>query len=204
VGRRKLRVKTPRRLVEPLTADQVRHFLGRLRRYRDLAIVQLLLFCGLRSDEVLRLELDDLLFDEQRVRVRGKGDRERVVPLSDSLAVLLRDYVRFERPTCCRTGHVFVVLQGRRRGQSMTAAGLRSLFRRRRRRPELAHANPHRFRHTFGADMARAGVRLPMRQKMMGHVAPSTTLQYINLSLEDLAAEYRRAVAEIKKRYESS
>ena len=200
--RLKLRVKSPRRLVEPLNPNEVRLFLRQLRRYRDLALVQLLLFCGLRSDEVLRLELEDILFHDRRLRVRGKGDRERAVPLPEILESLLRDYLRFERPTRCRTERAFVVLQGPRRGHPMTAAGLRSLFRRRRKRRELARANPHRFRHTFGADMARAGVRLPMLQRMMGHVQASTTLQYINLSLDDLAAEYSRAVAEIKKRYE--
>jgi site-specific recombinase XerD len=203
-GRLKLRVKTPRKLIEPLTPDEVRMFLGRLRRYRDLALVHLLLLCGLRSDEVIRLELDDLLFGDRRLRVRGKGERERAVPLPEMLESLLRDYLRFERPARCRTARVFVVLQGRRRGQPMTAAGLRSLFRRRRKQRELARANPHRWRHTFGADMARAGVRLPMLQRMMGHVQPHTTLQYINLSLDDLAAEYNRAIAEIKKRYEPS
>lgn len=196
-----LHVKVPHRLVEPLRPDEVRRFLAQLRRYRDLVLVQLLLFCGLRSDEALRLEVGDIQFHESRLRIHGKGNRERAVPLPDLLASLLRDYLRFERPTTSPTQRLFVVMQGPRRGQPMTAAGLRSLFRRRRRHNELARANPHRFRHTFGADMARAGVRLPMLQRMMGHVHPTTTLQYINLSLEDLAAEYSRAIAAIKQRY---
>ena len=200
--RLQLRVKVPHRLVEPLRPDEVRLFLGQLRRYRDLALVQLLLFCGLRSDEVLRLEVEDVQFHDRRLRIHGKGDRERAVPLPDLLAALLRDYLRLERPTTSPATRLFIVMQGPRRGQPMTAAGLRSLFRRRRRNNELARANPHRFRHTFGADMARAGVRLPMLQRMMGHVQPTTTLRYINLSLEDLATEYSRAIAEIKQRYE--
>ena len=85
----------------------------------------------------------------------------------------------------------------------MTPAGLRSLFRQRRRRPTLAIANPHRFRHTFGTDMARAGVRLPILQRMMGHADLKTTLQYIELSLVDVADEYRRALALITARYKS-
>jgi site-specific recombinase XerD len=202
--RPQLRVKVPYRLVEPLRPEEVRQFLAQLRRYRDLALVQLLLFCGLRSDEALRLDLEDVQFHERSLRLHGKGNRERAVPLPDLLASLLRDYLRFERPTTSPTQRLFVVMQGPRRGQPMTAAGLRSLFRRRRRRHELARANPHRFRHTFGADMARAGVRLPMLQRMMGHVQPTTTLRYINLSLEDLAAEYSRAIEQIKQRYEPS
>ena len=77
----KLRVKVPRRIVEPLTATEVRHFLRTLRRYRDLAIVHLMLLCGLRSAEVLGVQLTDLLADDQQLRVRGKGNRERVLPL---------------------------------------------------------------------------------------------------------------------------
>lgn len=83
----------------------------------------------------------------------------------------------------------------------MTPAGLRSLFRHRRRRRVLAIANPHRFRHTFGADMARAGVRLPILQQMMGHADLKTTLQYVRLSMADVADEFRRALKKIASRY---
>jgi site-specific recombinase XerD len=200
---RKLRVKTPRRLVEPLTREQVRLFLRSLRRYRDVALVHLMLLCGLRSREVLSLELNDINFDENRLRISGKGNKERLLPLPDILLQSLSDYIRLERPSRCYRLELFVVLQGKRRGHPMTLAGLRSLFRHRRINPVIATANPHRFRHTFGADMARSGVRLPILQKMMGHAHGTTTLQYINLSMADIADEYKRAVKEIKKRYET-
>ncbi len=85
----------------------------------------------------------------------------------------------------------------------MSAAGLRSLFRHRRRsQPAIANANAHNFRHTFGADMARCGVRLPVLQRMMGHVRAATTLQYINLSMADIAAEFDRTIAQLQRRYD--
>ena len=83
----------------------------------------------------------------------------------------------------------------------MTSSGLRSLFRYRRRDEEIENANPHRLRHTFGTDMARAGVRLHILQKMMGHEDSKTTLIYINLSMADIAAEFQRAAKEIHNRY---
>lgn len=196
----KLRVKAPRRIVEPLTATEVRHFLRTLRRYRDLAIVHLMLLCGLRSAEVLQVQLSDILADDKQLRVRGKGNRERVLPLPPVVARSISDYVRWER-RAERTARLFVILQGPRRGAPMTLAGLRSLFRHRRRDHVVARANPHRFRHTFGADMARAGVRLPILQRLMGHVDESTTLRYIELSMADIADEYRRATDEIQRRY---
>jgi site-specific recombinase XerD len=87
------------------------------------------------------------------------------------------------------------------RGRGMTPDGLRRLFRYRRQSPELKRANAHRFRHTFGTDMARAGVRLPVLKELMGHAEHETTLRYINLSMADIADEYHRALAEIQKRY---
>jgi site-specific recombinase XerD len=138
------------------------------------------------------------------VRVRGKGDKERMLPLPELLVETLRAYLRLERPRRCGCEQLFVVLQGSRRGQPMTLAGLRSLFRHRRIQAAIANANPHRFRHTFGADMARAGVRLAVLQKMMGHDDAATTLQYINLSMADVAAEFRRAMTEVQRRYDES
>jgi site-specific recombinase XerD len=197
-----LRVRVPRRVVEPLSGAEVRQFLRTLRRYRDLAIVHLLLLCGLRSGEALQLQLGDVLVEDGQLRIHGKGNRERVLPLPQIVARSIADYVRWERPTRGASPRLFVVLQGPRRGSPMTLAGLRSLFRHRRRDHAVARANPHRFRHTFGADMARCGVRLPILQRMMGHADGTTTLRYIQLSMADIADEYRRAVEELQRRYQ--
>lgn len=197
-----LRVKVPRTLVEPLRRDQVRQFLLGLRRYRDLAIVYLMLLCGLRSLEVLLLQIGDVSFDELRLRVRGKGGKERALPLPELLRRLLMRYLELERPEAIDESRpLFVVLKGKHRGQPMTTDGLRSLFRYRRLDAALSNANAHRFRHTFGADMARAGVRLPILQRMMGHAHAETTLQYINLAMTDIASEYKRASSVIQRRY---
>ena len=197
-----LRVKEPKRLVTPLSPEQVRQLLRGLRRYRDIAIVHLMLLCGLRSREVLKLGRQDVSLLERRVRVLGKGSKERVVPLAELAADSLEQYLTHERPRDCASDALFVCLQGKRRGLAMTPAGLRSLFRHRRREPELKTANPHRLRHTFGADMARSGVSLPVIQKLMGHANPEMSLQYINLSLADIAEAYRSATARIQKSYE--
>jgi site-specific recombinase XerD len=197
----KLRVKVAHRVVEPLSGTEVRQFLRTLQRYRDLAIVHLMLLCGLRSAEALQLQLGDVLVEDKQLRIRGKGNRERILPLPQVVAQSIADYVRWERPTRGASARLFVVLQGPRRGAPMTLAGLRSLFRHRRRDHAVARANPHRFRHTFGADMARSGVRLPILQRMMGHADGTTTLRYIRLSMADIADEYQRAVKELQRRY---
>jgi integrase len=160
-----------------------------------------MLLCGLRSREVLALEIGDVDYSESRLRVSGKGGKQRVLPLPSLLLNYIRDYLRLERPSVCLTRRLFVALQGKRRGFAMTPDGIRSLFRHRRRDRNIENANPHRLRHTFGADMARAGVRLPVLQRMMGHEDSKMTLHYINLSMSDVADEFQRAAAEIHRRY---
>jgi site-specific recombinase XerD len=205
VGRwkkRPLRVKMPKPLIRPLEKHEVNHFFKTIRRYRDAAMVYLMLFCGLRSQEVLTLRLCDLFFDEGSLRVLGKGNKERMLPLPDLLKDVIARYLQFERPSICTSPHLFVVLQGNRRGRPMTAEGLRSLFRSRRRRRGLESANPHRFRHTFGTDMARQGVKVPVLKALMGHTDIETTMLYIHLSMADVTQEYHRALTEIRSRYD--
>ena len=91
---------------------------------------------------------------------------------------------------------MFVCLKGRARGSRITAAGLRSLFRHHRRATGVAHANPHRFRHTFATDMIRAGISLPALMHLMGHAQIQTTLVYVQLTPQDIFQQYTRAVAQ--------
>jgi integrase/recombinase XerD len=76
----------------------------------------------------------------------------------------------------------------------MTLAGLRSLFRHHRVRSRVLQANPHRFRHTFGADMVRAGISLPALQQLMGHAQIRPTMLYVQIAPQDVWCEYARAV----------
>ena len=199
--RQHLRVKEPRTVVEPLTVEQVNELLTNLHRYRDLGIAYLMLLCGLRSQEVLNLRIADVDLEDRRLRVRGKGGKERAVPAPPLFLTVLAKYSRLERPVS-ESLHVFLVMQGPKKGEPMTRAGLRKVFRTRRQRSQLANANPHRLRHTFGTDMARSGVRLPILQRMMGHAFAETTLQYVNVSMVDVAAEFQRALTKLEHRYE--
>jgi integrase/recombinase XerD len=141
-----LRLRVPPRVIEPLSVEQVQRFWRSFRTARDIAIVGLLLLNGLRSCEVLALELEDLLLSEAQMRVRGKGAKVRMMPLPPETIHLLDCYLKTERPLT-NTARVFVSLKGKARGQPMTKPGLRSLFRHHRALTAIGKANPHRFRH---------------------------------------------------------
>jgi integrase len=191
----RLRVKEPKRNIVPLSIDEVARFWSSFHTTRDLAIVGLMLLQGLRSAEVLALNPDDVLLSEGQLRVRGKGNKLRFLPLAPETVQLLEHYMRLERPHPCSAA-LFVSLKGLARGQRMTPAGLRSLFRHHRRTTGIKLANPHRFRHTFASDMLRAGVSLPALMRLMGHSDIQTTLLYVQVTPQDVYLEYARAVAQ--------
>jgi integrase/recombinase XerD len=191
----RLRVKVPKRSIVPLSVDEVARFWASFRTARDLAIVGLMLLQGLRSAEVLDLNRDDILLSESQLRVRGKGNKLRFLPLAPETIQLLDHYLRLERPDPC-TAALFVSLKGRARGVRMTPAGLRSLFRYHRRTTGIQLANPHRFRHTFASDMVRAGISLPALMQLMGHTDIETTLIYVQVTPQDVYLQYARAVAQ--------
>jgi site-specific recombinase XerD len=188
-----LRLRQPRRVIVPLSTEEVAQFWHSFRTFRDLALVGLMLLDGLRSCEVLALQLEDLQLADAQMRVLGKGNKKRVLPLPPEIIEVLEKYLRLERPLT-NSSFLFVSLKGRQRGRSMTPAGLRSLFRHHRLRSQVPHANPHRFRHTFGTDMVRAGISLPALQHLMGHSQIHTTMLYVQLAPQDVWREYARAV----------
>ncbi|MDO9183060.1 MAG: tyrosine-type recombinase/integrase [Bacteriovorax sp.] len=200
----RLRVKVPKLLIDPLKISEINQFLKEVQRYRDIAVVLLMLSCGLRSCEVLSLKTEDLDLIRPQIRIKGKGNKERVLPLSEHLVSVLTNYLTLERPDGCDADEVLVILQGDRKGMPMTKSGLRSLFRHRRKKLNITNANPHSWRHAFATDMARIGVPLPVLQKMMGHEDYQSLLQYINLTMVDIMEEYQSAMLRLKGRYEYS
>jgi site-specific recombinase XerD len=198
-----LSVKVPTLLLTPLRSTEIKKFLLGIRKYRDQVIVTLMLLCGLRSCEVLRLELGDIDLIDDQIRVRGKGDKQRLLPLPPSVRKSLAHYIDYERPPDCSHNRLITVLQGPCRGQPLTQEGLRTLFRHRRLTAGLARVHPHLFRHTFCTNMIRQGVSLPVVQKLMGHADIEVTMLYVHTSIEDVAGEYHHAIANLQKQYEA-
>jgi site-specific recombinase XerD len=123
---RGLRLKQPRRVIVPLSADQVARFWRSFRTFRDLAMVGLMLLDGLRSCEVLALQLadlHDLQLAEPQMRVLGKGNKARCLPLPHEICDVLEKYLHLERPPT-NSSSLFVCLKGRHRGLPLTPAGV--------------------------------------------------------------------------------
>jgi len=186
-------VRAARPLPESLPLAQVEAFLTDLHTRRDRALVLAMLLGGLRSAEVRNLLLSNVDIGRRQVRVVGKGGRERVVPVDRPFFTELAAYLREERPAGCATPQCFVVLRGPTAGQPMTEAGLRRIFRTHRARSGAVRVRPHRLRHTYGTELAAAGIDLLVLRELMGHASPETTGRYVHLSTRTLAEQYTAA-----------
>ncbi|MEV2226751.1 tyrosine-type recombinase/integrase [Nocardia vinacea] len=161
-----LRLRESKRLPRPLSVAEAARLLGSLRTWRDRAMAGLMLYCGLRSCEVLALGITDVDMGRGWLRVWGKGAKERAVPLDGDVAQAIQAYLFLERPESA-SGRVFLVSKGPHRGQPLTAAGLRTIFRYHRGLTGVAAGNPHALRHSFGTALAEAGVDLAVMQALL-------------------------------------
>lgn len=201
---RTFRVRMPHRMVKALEPHEIHAFFETINTDRDRAIVTLMLICGLRCMEVLGINLSDINTLAQQLKIRGKGNKERIVPLPPTVLRIIEKYMETERPVRSKDEALFLVQKGPRRGYRMTLEGLRGVFRYHRAVSGIKHANAHRFRHTFGRNMAASGVSLPALQKLLGHSDHRTTIKYINLTLQDVYADFEKAQANLKNLYGES
>ena len=189
-----LRLREPRLLPRGLDRGEVADLLGSFHSVRDRAIAGLMLFSGLRSAEVRALGAADLDIALGWVRVQGKGGKERRVPVDREICALVQSYLLGERPDS-ESDVLFLVAKGPTRGQPLTAAGLRTVFRHHRKRAGVPAGNPHALRHTFGTALAEAGVDLPVLQALMGHDHVDSVLAYVHLAPAHVRAAYDAARA---------
>jgi site-specific recombinase XerD len=194
-----LRVRQPRRLPRGLDGAETRALLASFRTDRDRAIAGLMLFSGLRSAEVLGLRVSDVDIGRGWLRVLGKGDKERRVPMDPDVAGLVQTYLLVERPDTDSRA-LFVVAKGHHRGQPLTPAGLRTVFRYHRARAGVPAGHPHALRHTFGTALAEAGVDLAVLQALMGHDHVDSSAAYIHLAPAHVRASYDAARARQRAR----
>jgi site-specific recombinase XerD len=191
-----LRVKVSHHIIQPLTHSEVSQFIQSLKTWRDITITAFMLLCGLRSNEVITIKMDDLRFSENQVLIHGKGNKERIIPLPRTLIFALENYLKLEKPKIS-TDNLFVTLKGPNRGYPLSREGFRSIFRYYRKKSGISNANPHRFRHTFGAVMAKAGISVVSLMKLMGHSSIQTTMGYVNISVNDIKQEFHKVTAKL-------
>ena len=147
---------------------------------RNRALVELVYSCGLRSAEAVALDLSDVDFEQESLHVRGKGGKERVVPLGEEAALALARYLRDARHDLAvgASDALFLSVRGRR----LDTSTLRRLV-----------PNPHRLRHAYATHLLEGGADLRTIQELLGHASLSTTQVYSHVDARRLRRVYDRS-----------
>jgi integrase/recombinase XerD len=160
---------------------------------RDRALLELMYACGLRASEAIGLEVVDVDLEDRVLRARGKGSKERVVPIGQAAARAVAAYLERGRAALVKgrpEPHLFVNF----RGSPLTRQGLYKIVRRHAVTAGLAdRMSPHTLRHSFATHLLAGGCDLRSVQEMLGHADVSTTQLYTHLSSERLKTVYFRA-----------
>ncbi|MCW3020274.1 MAG: xerD [Solirubrobacterales bacterium] len=193
--------RKPQRLPRVLTREQVARLLEQPRgteplALRDRALLELMYACGLRASEAIGLELADVDLEEGLLCARGKGSKERIVPIGRQAVTAVRTYVRGGRPALTGVGSRSTpAVQARlflnSRGGGLTRQGLYKIIQGHARRAGLEQRmSPHTLRHSFATHLLAGGCDLRSLQEMLGHADLATTQVYTHLSSERLKQAY--------------
>jgi integrase/recombinase XerD len=158
--------------------------------YRDRAILEVMYACGLRASEVVGLEMTDIDTHEGMLKARGKGNKERIVPLGRQAIHAIEQYLRLGRPALVK-GRPEKALFVNFRGGPLSRQGLYKIVQGHARTAGLEERmSPHTLRHSFATHLLAGGCDLRSVQEMLGHADVATTQMYTHLSGQQLKDVY--------------
>lgn len=195
-------LKTPKRLPSFVPESRMPDLLeelcdgyesGDFESMRNALIVQMFYMCGLRLAELVGIDTDDFSSDFSLLKVRGKGDKERVVPIVESVGGRIEDYLlTVERQNICRNGEKSLFLT--RDGARISRTTVYRIVRRALERVGIqGKKSPHVLRHTFATHLLDAGADMREIQELMGHSSLKTTQVYTHNSITALCEVYAKA-----------
>lgn len=195
-------LKRPKRLPAAIPATRITHILDQtadkatsldFEKVRDALVILMFYKCGLRLAELVGINVDDISANLDSVKVRGKGDKERIVPLVDSVRTILQNYFEaINRQNICKNGEKALILtvEGCRISRMKVYRLVRSAL---SEAQIQGKKSPHVLRHTFATQLMNAGADMRDIQELMGHASLRSTQVYTHNSIQQLQAVYAKA-----------
>jgi len=154
---------------------------------RDLALLEILYSCGLRVSETCTLRGIDILQDSEMIRVRGKGNKERLVPIGPRAMKILDQYLQYSRPMLLKRGSEVGEIFLSRNGKLLTRMTVYNILIKYSTEAHIKkQISPHTFRHSFATHLLEGGADLRAVQEMLGHSNIVTTQIYTHLDIHHL------------------
>lgn len=192
--------KAGRVLPDTLSVDEIDALLATFdintsKGCRDSAIVEVLYSCGLRVSELTSLRLQDLFFGEGYVRVVGKGDKQRIVPVSSAARDKIQLYMEFRRPARDSEATLFL----NNRGEPLTRVMVFNIIKQAARKAGIdKQISPHTLRHSFATHLLEGGANIRQVQELLGHENIVTTEIYTHLDRTHLSRVVEEKFASLK------
>lgn len=168
---------------------------------RDRALLELFYSCGLRISELVGLTLDDINLDSRMVKVLGKGNKERLLPMGRHCVEALKSYLNARMDKARKPGLGTEQLFLNYRGAAITVRGVRKVVEKYIKQGNFAGGvSPHSIRHSFATHLLDGGADLRSIQELLGHSSLSTTQKYTHLTLDRLSETYDKAHPRAKEK----
>lgn len=161
--------------------------------YRDKAILEVLYSTGMRVTELISLDIDDVDFIGGIIKVKGKGSKERLVPIGDKALISIRKYLEArseENIPANRRGRKSVLFLNKNKKRISARSVRRIINKHILRTSRKRNISPHSLRHSFATHMLNRGANLRVVQELLGHKSLSTTQIYTHISTSKLKSEY--------------
>ena len=190
--------KKPSRLPDVITREQANLLLDQpfprtAAGQRDRTICEVLYGCGLRASELVGLDVRRVLLDEQVLRVVGKGDKERLVPIVGTAAAAMDEYLRQWRGELARAGAPVSAVFLNQRGGRISRQSVHAIVERAGALVGIEGLHPHTLRHSYATHMLEGGADLRVIQELLGHADVSTTQLYTHLDRSHIRRVYLSA-----------
>ena len=187
------RLKVQKKLIIPFSEDEVlkvvdvfsKNFEGK----RNLLIVDMLYSTGVRRDELINIKLNDVLLDENLVKVLGKRNKERLVPLVLNLKSRINDYLIFRNEIKSSSSNFFITTKGKKIGPSLVYRVVKNYF---SKVSTKVKTSPHVLRHSFATHMLNNGADINSIKEIMGHSSLASTQIYTKIKLPKIINDYKK------------
>jgi integrase/recombinase XerC len=195
------RLKVQSKIIIPFTEDEVfsviNVFDDSFEGKRDMLIIDTLYSTGIRRDELIKIKLNDLLFDENLIKIQGKRNKERLVPILPSLLQNINNYIKLRSNIKSSINNLFITKKGTQIGPSLVYRVVKKYFSKVSSKVKIS---PHVLRHSFATHLLNNGAGINTIKEILGHSSLASTQIYTKIKLPKIISDYKNNhPREIKK-----
>jgi integrase/recombinase XerC len=195
------RLKVQSKIIIPFTEDEVfsviNVFDDSFEGKRDMLIIDTLYSTGIRRDELIKIKLNDLLFDENLIKIQGKRNKERLVPILPSLLQNINNYIKLRSNIKSLINNLFITKKGTQIGPSLVYRVVKKYFSKVSSKVKIS---PHVLRHSFATHLLNNGAGINTIKEILGHSSLASTQIYTKIKLPKIISDYKNNhPREIKK-----